>query len=306
MLDQSSQLNPSSAGSGTGFDDVGGGGISDASLAATQCTFHKYSSTVTLECVFPSRYKFNEMKQLLILFILLSFTLNVWGSELKSGIRVGYDNFGGMQVQFYESSTGKTAEINDWNNPLHLSLIAAPNYLYEGFGWFIKIGFNEFKLNTQRFILDESSSVGGNVVMNKRGDLGTKMNGKFLYLVPSLYYHFFKNSYISFLFGLGFGISYIEIDGEIYITDSFKPENRDTDCYDYLKSNDSYDQVSSYCDLKYVNTKSQAGAWSPTLLIKGENIGFEFAWVNGGLEENGSTWWVNDAQMVLFYQFNFE
>ncbi|MDA0857782.1 MAG: hypothetical protein O2900_17535 [Proteobacteria bacterium] len=66
---------------------------------------------------------------------------------MKSGIRVGYDNFGGMQVQFYESSTGKTAEINDWNNPLHLSLIAAPNYLYEGFGWFIKIGFNEFKLN---------------------------------------------------------------------------------------------------------------------------------------------------------------
>ena len=269
--------------------------------------FTSSAKLVTLDFSFPSRYKFNEMKHLLILFILLTFSFDVWGSELQSGIRVGYDIFGGMQVQYYDPSTGKHAEINDWNNPLHISYIAKPNYLYEGFGWFIKIGYSQFKLNTQRFILSENSSPdGGGISMSKRADLGTRMNGKFIYVVPSLFYHFFKDSRISLLLGFGLGISYAEIDGNIYITDSFKIENRDTDCFNYLNNNESFNDVSQFCDLRYVNAKGRADAWSPTILIKGENIGFEFGAVSGTLKENKTTWWVNDAQMVLFYQFNFE
>jgi hypothetical protein len=79
------------------------------------------------------------MKHLLILIILLTFSLDVWGSELKSGIRVGYNFASGMQVQFYEKTTGKFAQIDNYqydnlNENLYLSYLTTPNYLYNGLG----------------------------------------------------------------------------------------------------------------------------------------------------------------------------
>ena len=61
-----------------------------------------------------------------------------------------------------------------------------------------------------------------------------------------------------------------------------------------------------FCDLKSVSLKGRGNAWSPRILIKGENVGLEFGWVQGTLEEGSETWWVNDVNMGLFYQFNFD
>jgi len=255
------------------------------------------------------------MRVLLVLTYFILISTNALSDELKSGLRIGVDygtQFGrnGNSVSYDELSTGKRASINNYNDSIYLAYVGAPSYWIGGLGWNFKIGYNEFKLNRQSYLITENSSRGGRITTTKESDLGTQINGRSLYIVPLLFYHFFRESLVSVVLGVGLGINYGEIDGNIYITDSFKRENRDEDCYNFLDNNGvngSLNDVGLYCELKEANVKGLGEAWSPSILIKSGNLGFEFGWVNANLRENDDVMWnVNDVQSILFYQFNFD
>jgi hypothetical protein len=250
------------------------------------------------------------MKKFILFIVLTSgFQCVIFSEELLSGFRVGYDNFGGSQVQYMDQESSRTAEINDWNNPLYLSGIALPNYITGGLGYSVKYGYKNLNLNKQRFILDESSSPGGNIMMNKSAELGTKIEGKMAYVMPTIYYHLFKESSISLILGIGMGLAYSELSGKIYITDAFEEEKRDQDCYDYLNNNKNYQEINQYCETYSVEQNGVSQAWGPQINIQGENFGFEFGWVNTTVKDKVNKnvdWQVNMPVMALYYQFNFD
>ena len=49
-------------------------------------------------------------------------------------------------------------------------------------------------------------------------------------------------------------------------------------------------------------------AWSPHFTIQGENIGFEFTWINMNLDDYNrkAKWDISYSNLALYYQFNFE
>jgi len=256
------------------------------------------------------------MRVLLVLTYFILISTNALSEELKSGLRIGLDfappgGRNGISVTYDELSTGKHAEINDYNDSIYLAYVGAPSYFFGGLGWNYRIGYNEFKLNTQAYRMTESSSRDGSgITTTRESDLGSEISGRSLYIVPLLFYHFLRDSFVSVILGVGLGINYGEINGNIYITDSFKRENRDEDCYNFLDNNGvdgSLSDVGLYCDLKKADVKGLGEAWSPSILIKAGNLGFEFGWVNANLRENDDIMWnINDGQSLLFYQFNFD
>ena len=85
------------------------------------------------------------------------------------------------------------------------------------------------------------------------------------------------------MIGLGYGLGYAKIKGDLYITDSYAKSNLDEDCHDYLLNNKSHENISQYCERVKLEKEGAQVAWSPHFTIQGENIGFEFTWINMNL-----------------------
>ena len=99
-----------------------------------------------------------------------------------------------------------------------------------------------------------------------------------------------------------------EIKGDLYITDSYVKSNLDEDCHDYLLNNESYENISQYCERVQIEKEGAKTAWSPHFTIQGENIGFEFTWINMNLDDDNrkAKWDISYSNLALYYQFNFE
>jgi hypothetical protein len=150
------------------------------------------------------------------------------------GVRIGYDFFNSGIMGYYEEETGRTAQTDNRESAPYITFIAFPNQISGGLYWNVKYGYRSFVKNKQNYELTEDSSRGGNNSFAKVGDLGIKNSAEIYYFIPSLYYHFLRNSAISLMIGLGYGLGYAKIKGDLYISDSYVKSNLDEDCHDYL------------------------------------------------------------------------
>ena len=239
-------------------------------------------------------------------FILSITTINA--EELLPGVRIGYDFFNSGIMGYYEEETGRTAQTDNRESAPYITFIAFPNQISGGLYWNVKYGYRSFEKNKQKFDLAEDASRGGNNSFLKEGDLGTRNSAEIYYFIPSLYYHFFRESAVSLMIGLGYGLGYAKIKGDLYITDSYAKSNLDEDCHDYLLNNKSHENISQFCERVKLEKEGAQVAWSPHFTIQGENIGFEFTWINMNLDDDNrkAKWDISYSNLALYYQFNFE
>ena len=256
--------------------------------------------------------------QLYKIYITVSLSVisfnTLYAAELVSGLRVGYNNFAGVDLQYTTPvSDGRVGILHkgwdDLRNNIYLSAVFYPNYWIAGLGWNVRYGLNQFKINQQKMILDESTGRRGNHIWGKTGDLGTSAEGTMVYAVPTIYYHFFRESYVSALLGAGIGFSYVNAQGDIYLTDSYGRLASNAVCFNYLNNTESYEDVANYCEKIEFDRNSIAMATSLYLNIQAGNMGLEFGYVNAGFDKQdsddnyGTT--VSDLVGAIYYQFNF-
>ena len=197
-----------------------------------------------------------------LIFLLVSFyASNAYSEELNSGFRVGYDFLGSVEVDYITKDGAIGKSHSGWYGAnlgnIYLSGLFYPNYIIGGFGWGIKYGYKSFKNSRQRFNLDNNTTISsGNKIWYADGDIGSEIEGSMSYVVPSIYYHFFKESDISLIIGFGMGFAYVDAVGSIYITDKFADSDADVSvCKNYLNSNSSYGDTSAFCEKQEINQR---------------------------------------------------
>ena len=259
-----------------------------------------------------------NLTQLYKIYITVSLSVisfhTLYAAELVSGLRVGFDLFAGVDLQYTTPvSDGRVGILHkgccDLRNNIYLSAVSYPNYWFAGLGWNVRYGLNQFRINQQKMILEESTGRRGNHVWGKTGDLGTSAEGLMAYAVPTIYYHFFRESYVSALLGAGLGVSYVNARGDIYLTDSYGRLASNAGCFNYLKNTESYEDVANYCEKREFDRNNIAMATSLYLNIQAGNTGLEFGYVNAGFDQQdsddtyGTT--ISDLVGAIYYQFNF-
>lgn len=252
----------------------------------------------------------------LILFLnLILICQKSYSDELVPGIRIGYNHFGdNIDLQYTQPvSDGRVGILHkgwdDLTKNIYISGVSYPNYWISGLGWNIKYAARKFQVNKQKLVLDEGTERRGNHVWEKTADLGTSAEGLMIYAVPTVYYHFFRESPISALIGFGLGLVYVNAKGDIYLTDSYGRVPSNATCFNYISNNDSYEDINLYCEKKQINRNNIATATSVYFNIQGGNVGFEFGWVNASFDKQdkddnyGTT--LSDLIGAIYYQINF-
>ena len=98
-------------------------------------------------------------KSIILFSILILFYKNLGADELVPSIRLGYDNYGDVNLHHVESD-GRTGDMSKgWGNllnNLYFKGISNPNYFFWGFGWNTRYSFKTFEFN----IVDIAARVG--------------------------------------------------------------------------------------------------------------------------------------------------
>ena len=211
-------------------------------------------------------------------------------------------------------SDGRTGDISKgWRNflnNLYFKGISNPNYFFWGFGWNTRYSFKNFELNQQRVNLPKNTSKQGNHMYSKIGDLGSSVKGTMIYFIPSVFYHFFRDSSINLIVGIGpLGLSYFNFKGDIYLTDSYGHIPSNQACYDYIKDNDNYENIDNYCEKIELEKNKISPVSQGYLEFLFGNFGLDFGFVTSWWERNSEGEFVGTriqhVNMALFYQFEF-
>ena len=90
-------------------------------------------------------------------------------------------------------------------------------------------------------------------------DLGTSVTGEYLAFYSSLIYSFFRDSFINFRPGLGIGFGQANFQGDYYLTDNKRLTNTlDSECWDYTHTNESFEEISKYCQKSKIQKNLQS------------------------------------------------
>ena len=251
------------------------------------------------------------MKKVLSIFFVLIFSKFAFGKELSSTLRVGYNNNGGVEIQYLADDDRFASSIPGWENidlkHLYLVYFSQNSYLIGGLGYGIKYGYNSFLNKIQKYDLAEGTKRSSSLKSwNSIADLGTRTEGQVLYAVPNLYYHFFRKFPVSLLIGFGIGLQYSKVNGDMYITDQFEESTVDLSaCSNYLKQNENKEDVGLYCEKLNIDYEGISTAYLMNINILGENIGFEFGWVGADTRYANGRLVMAVPSMSLFYIFDF-
>jgi hypothetical protein len=252
-------------------------------------------------------------KSIIIFFVFILLYKNLAADELVPSIRLGYDNYGDVNLHHVESDDRTGDMSKGWANflkNLYFKGISNPNYFFWGFGWNTRYSFKNFELNQQRVNLPKNTSKQGNHMYSKIGDLGSSVKGTMIYFIPSVFYHFFRDSSINLIVGIGpLGLSYFNFKGDIYLTDSYGHIPSNQACYDYIKDNDNYENIDNYCEKIELEKNKISPVSQGYLEFLFGNFGLDFGFVTSWWERNSEGKFVGTriqhVNMALFYQFEF-
>lgn len=234
----------------------------------------------------------------IVIFLILTCT-PAFGEEIVPGIKIGYDHFGSVQVDYITEDGRLGSSHKGWDNPasnLFLSGVSMPSYIVSGLGYSINYGYKSFDNNRQKFLLDEGTSQGSNMVYEKSGDLGSGVKGQMIFIVPTLYYHFFRESSVSIVLGAGIGISHMYGKGDIYLTDKYFESEADISaCQNYLDSNIEYSNIDNFCEKEEIDVNRFNPVMSPYFNLKIGNFGLEFGYVNTPMSQKNKNWWYGET-----------
>ena len=143
-----------------------------------------------------------------------------WAHAIDIGIGYAYSPTG-IWVEDPNFSNDEIARMEEGVKfSPHLAILSSPYYLWDtGWGFHLEANGRYFSVERQDEYFGESE------VDEKTKNYGTKINGWGLYLVPLLYYHFWKNDIESWNFktGIGIGAGYTDFQGNFEITNSKHP-----------------------------------------------------------------------------------
>lgn len=144
------------------------------------------------------------MKKLLIFFLL---QINLYSLDFVLGL-------GNIEksLEIYEKdSLDVIAEMRESSYYPIIGLRTSPNYFDDGesnAGYFIEIDFSLLDINKQ--VVSENDE--------EETNLDTSIEGYSIYIIPTFYYDFIKESKYSFKIGGGLGLGYLNIKGNYKIT----------------------------------------------------------------------------------------
>lgn len=125
--------------------------------------------------------------------------------------------------------------------------IGNTNFLYT-----FSVDAGEFDMNRQNVYF---TSMGPNMSF-KYGevDLGTSISGEYLLFNTYVLYNFFRESSINLRLGLGIDVGRASLKGSYYLTDNKELTNTlNSKCWDYTHSNETFEDISNFCEKKSMN-----------------------------------------------------
>ncbi len=192
------------------------------------------------------------------------------GASVTAGIGVRQ-----ADIQVRDKATGAAGKISDRVNTAYfLSYSTRPSVIGTS-----RVGYN-FVFNYQTFNMDKQE-----VAKDVYRDLGTRVHGRVIYLVPSLFYQFGehgpKGAYTRLGFGLGLGAT--KYEGQIIL--------------DYPNNTTPVDVSSDDYDLRFagsVYVESRYRNWGVTLVAAGPSY-----------EDDRYRYSVTDISAYLSYTYYF-
>jgi len=162
-------------------------------------------------------YRVKQSVVLMVLIMMLAYSsFNVAEGLLDDySFRVGIaDKFLDLEVSDVNDTTYSGAMSEGQYITATLALNSPYDYFKDSkFGYYIEYGFSNFEMDVQ---------VTNNATVEE--DLGTSVDGFFIYLAPVLFYNFGDNvnkeKKNSFLIGFGAGLGYLKASGDIVFTET--------------------------------------------------------------------------------------
>jgi len=196
-------------------------------------------------------------------FLMLTMEINADTLDDKYKIEV-LGNVGYKNLLIHRGDAA--AYLADWNkcNPLDgcdiaLSLLFPDNYIGQSnFLYVFSISAGVFDMNRQGIYFKHSLGEPNMSFQYPEVDLGTSVTGEYLAFYSSLIYSFFRDSFINFRPGLGIGFGQAIFSGDYYLTDNKRLSNTlNSECWDYTHTNDSFEEISKYCQKSRIQEKHQ-------------------------------------------------
>jgi len=159
------------------------------------------------------------------------------------------------------------AYLADWNKctPLNgcdydFSLLFPDNYIgSSNFLYVFSINAGKFDMNRQGIYFKHSLKESNMSFQYPEVDLDTSVTGEYLDFYSTLIYSFFRDSFINFRPGLGIGFGQANFQGDYYLTDNKRLTNTlDSECWDYTHTNESFEEISKYCQKSKIQKNLQS------------------------------------------------
>jgi len=161
----------------------------------------------------------------------------------------------------------EVAYLADWNKctPLDgcdiaLSLLSPDNYIgSSNFLYVFSINAGNFDMNRQGVFFQHKEGSSTFSFKYPEVDLGTSVTGEYLTFYSTIIYNFFRGSFINFRPGIGIGVGQADFSGDYYLTDTRNRTNTlNSECWDYTHTNDSFEEISKYCQKSKIEKHLQS------------------------------------------------
>jgi len=159
------------------------------------------------------------------------------------------------------------AYLGDWNKctyldgcDIALSLLFPDNYIgNSNFLYVFSINAGNFDMNRQSLFFQHKERDFNHSFKYREVDLGTSVTGEYLTFYSTIIYNFFRESFINVRPGFGIGFGQANFQGDYYLTDNKMLTNTlDSECWDYTHTNESFEEISKYCQKSKIQKNLQS------------------------------------------------
>ena len=173
---------------------------------------------------------------------------------------VGYENLTirkGNEVA-YLADRNKCTPLDGCDGML--SLLFPDNYIgNSNFLYVFSINAGNFDMNRQGVFFQHKEGSPTFSFKYPEVDLGTSVTGEYLTFYSTIIYNFFRGGFINFRPGIGIGLGQATFTGDYYLTDTRSRTNTlNSECWDYTHTNDSFEEISKYCQKSKIEKHLQS------------------------------------------------
>lgn len=142
------------------------------------------------------------MKKLFIIFL---FSFNLYAFDILIGAGAGTNT---LVIHDRQEDDNVATMRDDFDFSPHISFRFSSDHQV-GWGYLFELDFNVFEMDEQ-------------LISGSERDIGTKMNGLSTFIVPTIYYEFYKSSFfdLSYRLGGGVGLGLLFVTGNFEVTDA--------------------------------------------------------------------------------------